>query len=90
MAGVAPEVKNAPCPIHALHSQPFRQMGVVNPIPQVEVQQVEAVAGLAHNDQRAHAECRRQPILPGQAQNDAAEEGHQQAVVEEDVGNQRP
>jgi len=65
-------------------------MGVVNPAPQVEVQQVKAVAGLAQKDKRAQTECGSKRILPGQSQNDAAEQRHQQSVVKKDEGHQRP
>ena len=47
------------------------------------MEQVEAVAGLAHKHQRTHAQRARQRILSGETENDAAEERHQQAVVNE-------
>ena len=61
----------------------------MNQVPQIEVEQVEAIAGLAHKHQRTPAECVGQAVFSCQPQDDAAEERHQQAVVHDCVGNMR-
>src|SRR6266567_4226504 len=60
-------------------------MGVVDEVPEVEVEQVEAVTSLAHKDQRANAEGAGQWVVAREAEDNAAEERHQQAVVNDGV-----
>src|SRR5579862_2946467 len=66
--------------------QLVQNMRVVDQVPEIEVQQVKTVTGFAHEDQRPYAERAGQRIVAGEAQNDASEQRHQQAVMDYRVG----
>ena len=64
-------------------------MGVMNQVPEVEVEQVEAVARFTDEDKGPPTKDTGKNVLPGKAEDDAAKEGHEQAVVNDGVWNAR-
>src|ERR1700676_3809236 len=73
--------------IESRQANAVEDVGVVDEVPEVEVEQVKAVAGLAYKDERADAEGAGHDVVAGEANDDAPEERHQQAVVDDGVGN---
>lgn len=65
----------------------IEDLGVVDEVPEVEVEEVEAVAGFAYEDQGRDAEGAGEEVVAGEADDDAAKEGHQEAVVNDGVGD---
>ena len=63
--------------IETRQSQLIQDVGVMNQIPHIEVEQVETIAGLAHEDERTHAESAGQRVLSCETEDNAAEERHQ-------------
>src|ERR1700722_14695857 len=65
----------------------LEDVGVVDQVPEVEVEQVEALACFADEDQRTRAEEGRKRVGASKAEDNAAEERHEQAVVNDGIGN---
>src|ERR1035438_9502186 len=71
--------------VERAHSQPVQDVRVVNHVPHVEVEQVQAIASLAHKDQWTHAQRTCQRILSGKPQHKTAEERHEKAIMKQHV-----
>src|SRR5512133_1452465 len=65
--------------VEARQAESVEQVRVVDHVPQIEVQQVEAIASLADEDERREAEELRQWVDTGKAKNNATEQGHEEA-----------
>src|SRR5579875_2355677 len=63
--------------------QIIKPMGLVDDVPEIEVQDVEAVAGLSHRRKGVEAEETRDRIVSRESEDSEPEERHKQAVVHE-------
>ena len=68
----------------------LKNAGVMDQVPHVEVEQVKAVTGLADEDEWAQGEELRDKVFSGEAEDDAAEERHEQSIVDDGIGDDWP
>ena len=76
--------------IELAQMQGRQEPALMEQVPQVEVHEIEAIARLTHKDEEPKAEEPGEQVDTRQADDKAAEEGHEQAVVDERVRHSGP